>query len=135
MATTVISSDQARWREVLDTVVSGNDVIIERYGKPVAILIPYQDYEAATATPSQVRETQTFYRNNEWESVKAELIAEIKAELLAEGSETWAVNWQLLRRQVADRGGLLAGLSKDEIIAQLRQTRDEIFAAEYAHLY
>ena len=46
MAAKVISSDQARakWREVLDTAVAGENVIIERYGKPVAVIIPYQDY-------------------------------------------------------------------------------------------
>ncbi|HID50558.1 MAG TPA: type II toxin-antitoxin system Phd/YefM family antitoxin [Anaerolineae bacterium] len=46
MSTKVISSDQARarWREVLDTAVTGSHIIIERYGKPVAVVIPYQDY-------------------------------------------------------------------------------------------
>ncbi|HIP70963.1 MAG TPA: type II toxin-antitoxin system Phd/YefM family antitoxin [Anaerolineae bacterium] len=46
MSTKVISNDQARarWREVLDTAVTGSHIIIERYGKPVVVVIPYQDY-------------------------------------------------------------------------------------------
>lgn len=82
MTTKTISSDQARvkWRELLDTAVSGNHVIIERYGKPVAVLVPYQDYEK----PDVVREETAVYQTHDWEMLKAELAAEIKAELLTE---------------------------------------------------
>jgi prevent-host-death family protein len=82
MATKVISSDQARakWREVLDTAMSGEDVIIERYGKPVAVIIPYQDY----AQSEIVREATAVYEPKSWDTIKTELAAEIKAELLAE---------------------------------------------------
>jgi len=34
-----------KWRDVLDRVLRGGDVIIERYGKPVAALISVQDYD------------------------------------------------------------------------------------------
>lgn len=137
MATTVISSDQARarWREVMDTAVAGNNVVIERYGKPVAVLIPYEDYALISNLRAKVREPQADYQIDEREALKAELIAQIKAELLAESRETWVANWQQLRQQVAERGGLMAGLSKEDIVARLRQTRAEIFAAEYDHLY
>lgn len=137
MATTVISSDQARarWREVLDTAVAGNNVVIERYSKPVAVLIPYEDYALISNLRAKVREPQADYQIDEREALKAELIAQIKAELLAESRETWVANWQQLRQQVAERGGLMVGLSKEDIVARLRQTRAEIFAAEYDHLY
>lgn len=82
MATKTISSDQARakWRELLDTAVAGDHVIIERYGKPVAVVVPYQDY----LQPGMVREETAVYQTNNWETIKAEIATEIKAELLAE---------------------------------------------------
>ena len=46
MNVTKLSSREARtkWRDVLDTIDNGTaDVVIERYGKPIATLIPYQD--------------------------------------------------------------------------------------------
>ena len=42
-----VTSGEARkqWREILDDVVSGSsDVTITRYGEPVAVLIPAEDY-------------------------------------------------------------------------------------------
>lgn len=117
MAAKVISSDQARakWREVLDTAVAGENVVIERYGKPVAAIIPYQDFreleemledlrdirEARIALEEWQRDPDSFqpweemkremlkeqtavYQTGDWEAIKADLIAEIKAELLAE---------------------------------------------------
>ncbi len=46
MAEIRMSSDEARskWREVLDTAVAGNPIIIERYGKPVVVIMPYANY-------------------------------------------------------------------------------------------
>lgn len=47
--TTIIGSREARqkWRDVLDAVYTGAaDIIIERHGKAVAALIPYEDYLA-----------------------------------------------------------------------------------------
>lgn len=137
MSTSVISSDQARanWRQVLDTAVAGQQVIIERYGKPVAVLVPYAEYERAFTPPATLRETPSVYQAGDWAALKAEIIADLKAELLAEPHENWAINLRLLRQQAAASGGLLVGLSKDEIVDRMRQTRQEIFAAEYAHLY
>lgn len=137
MTTSVISSDQARakWREVLDTAVAGQRVIIERYGKPVAVLLPYAEYEQAFAPPSSLREPEAVYQTGDWAALKAEIVADLKAELLTNPVEDWLVNLHWLRQQVAESGGLLAGLSQDDIVNRMRQTRQEIFAAEYAHLY
>jgi prevent-host-death family protein len=47
MSVTTIGSREARknWRDLLDTAYSGTaDTIIERNGKAVAVLIPYEDY-------------------------------------------------------------------------------------------
>jgi prevent-host-death family protein len=42
-----VKSHQARqsWRSLLDRVLQGEDVIIERNGKALAVLIPIDDYE------------------------------------------------------------------------------------------
>jgi prevent-host-death family protein len=47
--TTTIGSREARqkWRDLLDAAYTGGvDTIIERSGRPVAALIPYEDYLA-----------------------------------------------------------------------------------------
>ena len=42
---------RAKWRDILDQVFAGkNDVVIERNGKDIAVVIPAVDYE-------QIRET------------------------------------------------------------------------------
>jgi prevent-host-death family protein len=47
MALTIVKSRQARqeWRDMLDKVQTGDDVMIERNGKRVAAVIPAADYE------------------------------------------------------------------------------------------
>lgn len=47
----------------------------------------------------------------------------------------WVAQLQQLRQQIAESGGLLSGLTKEEIVNQLRQTRRELFEAKYAHYY
>jgi prevent-host-death family protein len=47
MAVKVIDSNRARalWREILDKAqAGGEDVVVERYGKPVAAVIAYEDF-------------------------------------------------------------------------------------------
>jgi prevent-host-death family protein len=49
MSVKVIDSNRARalWREILDKAqAGGEDVIVERYGKPVAAVIAYEDFVA-----------------------------------------------------------------------------------------
>lgn len=47
----------------------------------------------------------------------------------------WLRDLTALREQIRREGGLQVGTSKDEVVKRLRQTRREIFEAEYAHLY
>jgi prevent-host-death family protein len=44
----VFNSEDARtrWRDILDAAGRGLDVVIARYGKPMAAVIPIADYEA-----------------------------------------------------------------------------------------
>lgn len=49
MSVTTIGSRAARqkWRDLLDAAYDGTtDTVIERNGKPIAVLIPYDDYVA-----------------------------------------------------------------------------------------
>ncbi|MCA9924901.1 MAG: type II toxin-antitoxin system Phd/YefM family antitoxin [Anaerolineales bacterium] len=139
MFTTIMSSDQARsnWREVLETAVAGHSIVIERYGKPVAAIIPYDQFADEDSEKQFLRETSTVYQTADWDTMKAELVAAIKAELKAEAMPaiSWEEGWRQLRKQVSKSGGIMVGLTKDEIVSRLRQTRQEIFEAEYAHLY
>jgi len=47
----------------------------------------------------------------------------------------WQRNLTALRSEIGEAGGLRLQGSKEEIIERLRETRRQIFATEYAHLY
>ena len=47
----------------------------------------------------------------------------------------WQRNLEDLRREIREAGGLELQGSKKEIIERPRETRREIYEAEYAHLY
>ena len=47
----------------------------------------------------------------------------------------WLHDLTTLRQQIQHEGGLQLGSTKEEVVAQLRRTRQEIFETEYAHLY
>jgi hypothetical protein len=63
--------------------------------------------------------------------------ADLVAQLVAGAGQqrAWLRNLAALREQIRRDGGLQVGATKDEVVERLRQTRGEIFAAEYAHLY
>ncbi len=75
-----------RWRDVVDEVVAGTDVLVERYNKPVAVVIAYADYLALRA---ELEEHRALRRAEAaWEEVcrnPASAVAwdELKAELNA----------------------------------------------------
>ncbi len=63
--------------------------------------------------------------------------AEIVARLVANARRrrAWLRDLTALREQIHQDGGLQVGADKQEVVEQMRQTRREIFEAEYAHLY
>jgi prevent-host-death family protein len=87
MVTTTVKSGEARikWRDLLDQVLAGKgDVMIERNGKNVAVMIPAVDYEQIQEALEElraVREAATAYeewkRNpsvaRSWNEVETEL--------------------------------------------------------------
>ena len=44
---TTMSADQARikWRDTVDLAYRGGEIIIERYNKPVAVVVNYDDWQ------------------------------------------------------------------------------------------
>ncbi|MBC8255535.1 MAG: hypothetical protein H8E35_16105 [Ardenticatenia bacterium] len=62
---------------------------------------------------------------------------EVIARLVATARQrrAWVQGLTALREQIRRDGGLLVGDTKDEVVERLRQTRREIFEAEYEHLY
>ncbi len=87
MPPTKIKSGEARakWRDLLDQVLTGNgDVVIERNGKSIAVMIPAVDYEQIRETLEDmraVREAAASYEEwknapsvaRPWDEVDAEL--------------------------------------------------------------
>lgn len=58
MVTTTVKSGEARikWRDLLDQVLAGKgDVMIERNGKNVAVMIPAVDYEQIQEALEELR--------------------------------------------------------------------------------
>ena len=129
-----ISSVQtrARWRDILDATAAGEQIVIQRYGRPVAILVPYQSEPTA-----HVREPGPIYEAESLAALKEEITADVTARILntIDRPLTWAEGLALIQQQVAAIGGLGFGDNAEAIVEQMRQTRREIFEAEYAHLY
>jgi prevent-host-death family protein len=87
MSPTKFKSGEARakWRDILDQVFAGKgDVVIERNGKDVAVMIPAIDYEQIRETLEDMRAVREADANYEewkkdpsvarpWEEVDAEL--------------------------------------------------------------
>ena len=58
MITETFTSDDARkhWRDLLDMTYADNaEVVIERYNKPVAVLINYEQYQTVKALLDEIR--------------------------------------------------------------------------------
>jgi prevent-host-death family protein len=86
MSVKTMKSDVARnqWRNVLDQVAAGDDVVIERYNKPVAAVIRYEEFLALQEELDELRAAQRAqtvleaWRHDRsiarpWEEVRAEL--------------------------------------------------------------
>ena len=86
----VYSSDTARshWRDILDVATGGGDVVVERYGKPIAAIIPYADYEAlleALEDLRDARDAQIAYEEWQRDPSLGRPYDEIRAEWVTQG--------------------------------------------------
>jgi len=75
-----------RWREILDTLMKGsNDIAITRYGEPIAVMIPAEDYDALTAEIEELRMSrlaERIYEEYLADRESAVTLESVKAELL-----------------------------------------------------
>lgn len=62
-------------------------------------------------------------------TVMARLVA------LAHQRQSWRRDLEALRQEIRRGGGLALGTTREEVVNHLRQTRRDLFEAEYAHLY
>lgn len=91
MAIEIISSREARtnWRDVLDKVLTRSaDVVIERSGKPVAVLIPVEDYEQLQEELDDLRAARraaAAYEEYKRDPSTARPYEEIREELVKDG--------------------------------------------------
>ena len=94
MTVTTIGSREARqkWRDLLDAAYTGTtDTIIERNGKPVAALIPYEDYLALEEALEDLRAARQAAKTYEaWKKNPSqarpykEILAELEGEKVNE---------------------------------------------------
>lgn len=90
MVLRVLNSDDARtrWRDILDAASAGLDVVIARYGKPMAAVIPIADYEALMEELEDLRAARRAQAALEaWreDASRGRPYAVIREELAAEG--------------------------------------------------
>jgi len=90
MAYQILNSDEARsrWRDILDAAGAGADVVIARYGKPMAAVIPIADYEALIEELADLRAGRRAQAALEaWRAQpgRGRPYTEVRAELVAEG--------------------------------------------------
>jgi prevent-host-death family protein len=88
MNTKVMGAEEVRreWRTVVDSVIAGEDVVVERYSRPAVAVIAYADYEAILEELEDLRAARRAdairdawlngkVKGIPWEEAKAELRA------------------------------------------------------------
>ena len=90
MTVRVVDSNRARihWREVLDAARAGEDSVIEHYGKPTAVVLPFVDWEALQEDLNDLRaarRAQAAYEAYQHDPSLGRPWSEIKAEMMRDG--------------------------------------------------
>ena len=86
MFPTKIKSGEARakWRDILDQVFAGKDMLIERNGKEIAVMIPAVDYKEIREVLEDLRlarEAEKAYQEWKEDPSLARPLSEIETEL------------------------------------------------------
>ena len=87
------SSDMVRknWRDVVDSVMMGQHVIVTRSGKEVAAMIPMEDFRRLSRQLEDMADIRAVERNIAADLAEGDPVArrmqELRAELEAEASE------------------------------------------------
>lgn len=91
MTIRVVESNRARalWREILDRAQAGTeDVVVERYGKPVAAVIAYEDFVALQDEIDELRAARragAAYEEYKQDPNQAVSYEAFRAEIVTEG--------------------------------------------------
>jgi prevent-host-death family protein len=90
MTVRTVDSNRARihWREVLDAARAGEDSVIEHYGKPTAVVLPYADWEALQEALDDLRAArrgQVAYEAWKRDPSLGQPWSEVKAEMIQDG--------------------------------------------------
>ena len=91
MGIQVVNTNDARlkWRDIVDSTAAGKgDVVVERYGKPMVVVVPFEDYQALREQFEDLRLGRLAMAElEEWrrDPSTARPWAEVRAELVAEG--------------------------------------------------
>jgi prevent-host-death family protein len=82
MTVKTIKSEEARikMRDILDEVTAGREVVIERYNKPVGVLVPHTLWQSLKKLQreeiARIRQAMDAGDYKTWDEVKADLQAE-----------------------------------------------------------
>lgn len=90
MTVQVLDSRSARtkWRDIMDTAQTGGETVIERYGRPTAVVLPFMDYEALQEELDDLRAARraaVAYDAWKRDPSLGRPYSEVRAELVAEG--------------------------------------------------
>ncbi|MEZ4861368.1 MAG: type II toxin-antitoxin system Phd/YefM family antitoxin [Caldilineaceae bacterium] len=96
MTIVTMKSEQAhnRWLDMLDIVLTGGRVIIERYSKPEAVLIGYDQWQATQQRLqeiellTEVRRVKAKVANGEMKTISHEELKRLMLEKRAQGAST-----------------------------------------------
>ena len=85
---------------------------------------------------------ENLYRELVWAQQELEypslidfIVQSVQRRLAEIKHETWQRDFQQLQQQIRAAGGFGLGETKDEVVANLREIRRQIFEQDYAHLY
>jgi len=80
---------RARWRDLLDHVYTGSgEVIIERNGKPVAVMISVEDYQSLRELLEELRASRMAFKTyQDWQDdpTTAIVYSDYRQQLIEEG--------------------------------------------------
>ena len=77
MQAKVMGAEEVRreWRTVVDAVLAGEDVVVERYSRPAVAVIAYDDYAAIRQELEELRATRrTNQMRTAWEQGKVKAL-------------------------------------------------------------
>lgn len=116
MAMMTLKSDEAHipMREILDEAVAGREVLIQRYDKPVAVVIPYELWKAHKIAEAYAEAKQILAKIQRGESQWVDS-DEVMRAVLARRQERIE---QVIERLLLDDSGILeAEMDRDACIA------------------